>query len=386
VPVKGLMAGLPGSAGRGTVGGVRPHDRPLLYGAPSSDQHKSQLRWTAVANATGYYIETMDLGSSTPQWKRLPWPVPGTSFDPDLLIPGHWYRWRVVPVNGTLEGPASDTVDIRTTGVPIYQSFYALGDSYSSGLGTLGSIPEGYTGGDCMRSSVAWPRLMKADWDPAPHHLACAGAKTGDVYANQLPAIPQNPGAALITITIGGNDVGFGPTATKCWFTDCTGDEGTLNRNIDAMEGTLRELYTWLRNRAPGADIIVAGYPKLIMPPDTANCSIAFRSGIVGISDGYQDNEKLMIRRLSARLNDVIRRAGDDAGVVTAVRQVEDWFDGHEACAGANGEYVNQLAECSANYRSCPGTLHPNYGGQLAYAYATNERRVMLRDHGFVRY
>ncbi len=385
VPVKGLMAGVAGAAGRATVGGVRPTDRPLLYGAPSSDVHMAQLLWTAVDHATGYFIEQMDLGVHTLSWTRLPWPVPGTSFNPGVLQAGHWYRFRVVPTNGLLTGPASASVDIRTTGVPYYEAFYALGDSYSSGLGTLGTVGS-YTGGSCKRSSVAWPYLTKTGWEPTPVHLACAGAKTPDLRGGQLSSVPQNPGAVLITLTIGGNDVDFGPEATKCWQEDCTADEPILNARIDAMDSTLRATYRDIRNRAPGADIVVAGYPKLIMPPETANCSIVFRSGFPGVGDGFQHNEKRMIRRLAARLNGVIQRAGDAEGIVVAVREVEAWFDGHEACAGSNGEYINQLAECTAYPVGCAGTLHPNYGGQLAYAYAVNQRRVGLNEHGYVRY
>jgi lysophospholipase L1-like esterase len=310
--------------------------------------------------------------------------VAGTSFTSGLLGGGRWYRWRVVPVNGTLTGPASTSVDIRTTGVPSYGAFYALGDSYSSGLGTLGTAGS-YSGGACKRSSEAWPYLAKASWDPVPVHLACAGNTTVNVRNNQLPSVPQNPGTALITLTVGGNDIGFGDEAKKCWTQDCAGDEATIAGRIDAMDATLRTLYREIRNKAPGADIVVAGYPKLIMPPETANCSIAFRSGVPGVGDGYQDDEKLMIRRLTTRLNDVIQRAGDAAGIVVAVSNVESWFDGHEACAGSNGEYINQLAECSAFPIACEGTLHPNLGGQLAYALAVNDRRYALSLYGYVR-
>ena len=91
-----------------------------------------------------------------------------------------------------------------------------------------------------------------------------------------------------------------------------------------------------------------------------------------------------MIRRLAARLDYAIQNAGDDEGVVVAVTDVLGRFDGHEACAGANGEYINQLAECSV-YPVSTGTLHPNYGGQLAYAMAVNQRRQLLASYGFVR-
>jgi lysophospholipase L1-like esterase len=385
VPVKGLMTGLPGPAVTTTVGGVRPTDRPQLYGTPGTVSNQVTLLWTGVANTTGYYIEQLDLADPNPTWQRLPLPVPDTAFNPGLLATGHWYRFRVVPVNGLLTGPASNTVDVRTIGLPLYNAFYALGDSYSSGLGTLGTAGS-YSGGSCKRSSQAWAYLAQAPWDPPPNLLACAGAKTDDLLANQLPQVPVMWGPILITLTIGGNDVGFADEAGKCWKTDCTGDEATLNARIDGVGGTLRNTYTAIKNRAPGADIVVAGYPRLITDPAFANCSTAFGSGIIGISDGFHDNEKAMIRRLADRLNFVIQSAADDVGVVAAVSDVVSWFDGHEACAGpSNGEYINQIAECDISF-SCSGTLHPNYGGQLAYAFAVNQRRQALGALGYVRY
>jgi hypothetical protein len=381
-PVKGVTQGWAGDPGRTRVGGTRPTDRPSLFGNPSSSNHVVQLTWTAVDHATGYYIEMMDLAAPTLSWHRLPWQVTATSFNPGALQPGHWYRWRVIPANGALLGPASNTVDLRTTGTSNYLKYYALGDSYSSGLGTLGTAGS-YTGGACKRSGQAWPYLARQSWEPAPTHLACAGAKTIDMLS-QVSQIPQNPGTVLISFTIGGNDVGFGEVAVDCWRRDCTGQEDSIAAKIDALRGTLRDTYRAVKARAPGADIVVAGYPKLILPPETANCTAIFGSGVPGVGDGFRDDEKRMIRRLATRLNGVIQIAGAEEDVVVVVREVSERFDGHEACAGS-GEYINQLAECTT-LPLCSGTLHPTYGGQLAYALAINQRRVELAEHGFVRY
>jgi hypothetical protein len=160
-----------------------------------------------------------------------------------------------------------------------------------------------------------------------------------------------------------------------------------MNSRIDAVGSTLRSTYGAIRARAPGADIVVAGYPKLIADPALANCATFFGSGIWGVGDGFHDNEKAMIRRLATRLDGVISQATADAGVINAVGYVLSWFEGHEACAGSNGEYINQLAECGVSISAvgCPGTLHPNPGGQLAYAFAVNDARQGLANIGFVR-
>src|SRR4051812_16820609 len=88
--------------------------------------------------------------------------------------------------------------------------YVALGDSYSSGLGT----DTAYTGGSCDRSAAAYSALWSAAHPGVPYaSLACAGARTADVavQASQLPA-----GTSLVSVTVGGNDVGFSSIMTTC--------------------------------------------------------------------------------------------------------------------------------------------------------------------------
>lgn len=80
--------------------------------------------------------------------------------------------------------------------------YVALGDSYSSGLGS-GSYDSG--SGDCKRSSKAYPSLWAAANSPSSFAFtACSGARTGDVTGSQLG--PVNSGTDLVSITVGGND------------------------------------------------------------------------------------------------------------------------------------------------------------------------------------
>src|SRR5262245_24790310 len=83
--------------------------------------------------------------------------------------------------------------------------YVALGDSYSSGLGA-GSLIS--SSGSCDRSTKAYSALWATAHAPASYaSVACAGATTSTVNSGQLSAL--NATTTLVSITIGGNDVGF---------------------------------------------------------------------------------------------------------------------------------------------------------------------------------
>lgn len=101
----------------------------------------------------------------------------------------------------------------------------ALGDSYSSGVGTPDPDP---TVPACYRTPHAWPNLVAAALHWQVVNLACSGAKTADItapYGGQpaqtdlLAALRPRP--QVVTITIGGNDVGFAPVLATCFVSDC---------------------------------------------------------------------------------------------------------------------------------------------------------------------
>ena len=88
--------------------------------------------------------------------------------------------------------------------------YAALGDSYSSGLGAGSS----YSGGSCDRSPQAFSALWSATHAGVRYvSLACAGATTNDV-AVQAQSIPAD--TSLVSVTAGGNDVGFSTIMTTC--------------------------------------------------------------------------------------------------------------------------------------------------------------------------
>src|SRR4051794_19985700 len=106
-------------------------------------------------------------------------------------------------------------------GAALADNYVALGDSYSSGTGTR----DYSLNSTCQRSPYAYPYLIKQDRaGTSLNFVACSGAKTADVMANQIGAVTSTTN--IVTITIGGNDAGFSSDLTKCPepLISCDGD------------------------------------------------------------------------------------------------------------------------------------------------------------------
>src|SRR3954453_7643512 len=109
-------------------------------------------------------------------------------------------------------------------------NYVALGDSYSSGVGTnrydLSST--------CKRSSVAYPALVQAAKGYALNFQACSGATTTDVINNQVGAL--NSTTNFVTVTAGGNDAGFTSLLVSCTLTNCV---SSINSTISWVTTSL---------------------------------------------------------------------------------------------------------------------------------------------------
>src|SRR3954467_3624348 len=101
-------------------------------------------------------------------------------------------------------------------------SYVALGDSYSSGVGTRTYISDGTS---CQRSTYAYPYLIATQRSFTLSFQACSGAKIPDVTNKQLGTLSS--GTAYVTLSVGGNDAGFSSVITECaqpgWMSNCDG-------------------------------------------------------------------------------------------------------------------------------------------------------------------
>ncbi len=224
--------------------------------------------------------------------------------------------------------------------------YVSLGDSYSSGVGTGIYDP---ASGNCARSPLSYPPLWASEHHPASFRfVACSGATTSDVRGSQITAL--DPSTDLVTITVGGNDAGFGPVLRTC--TVAASDRVCIAA-VDAAEyfarselpGRLSRTYAAILAAAPNARVIVLGYPRLF---DLAP----------GCADPLAPN---LTRR--AKLNE-----GADVidGVIykTVVQQpgfefvdVRNRFDGHGVCS----------AEPWINGPSTPAAVGPYHPTQQGY-------------------
>jgi lysophospholipase L1-like esterase len=218
--------------------------------------------------------------------------------------------------------------------------YVALGDSYSSGVGAPGQT------GSCSRSPNGYPGQWVAKNTPKSFtDLTCGGAVTGDVLSTQAPAIPS--GTDLVSITIGGNDAGFAPIVLTCQFSSdatCTSTVDAAIADITAtLPAKLDAAYAAITAKAPGARVVVLGYPLLF---DTASSSC----GITGMSL----TKRRVLNQGAGVLDDLIRARVAAAGLTWS--DVRDEFAGHGICASS--AWLNGLTVIPAQ-----NSFHPTKTG-----------------------
>ncbi|MCW2791740.1 MAG: hydrolase family protein [Nocardioides sp.] len=217
-------------------------------------------------------------------------------------------------------------------------SYVALGDSYSSGVGTRSYIDDGTS---CQRSTYAYPSLIAAARGYALNFRACSGAKIPDVTKTQLSALSAS--TKYVTISVGGNDAGFAGVLTECaqpgWMSDCDGAIDTARAYINnKLPGALSTLYKSIRSHASTAKVVVVGYPRVFMGED---CNAG---------TWFSPAEETRLNATADLLNGKLASAASARGFAFA--NPTSRFTGHAVCD--NPEWLNGLSNpISESY-------HPN--------------------------
>ena len=162
--------------------------------------------------------------------------------------------------------PASARSAPAATGV----RYVALGDSYAAGLGT------GREHGDCDRSPAAYgPQWARAHQPASFTFAACSGATTRGIRTHRLGAL--SPATTLVSLTAGGNDVGFSDVLQTCLIGsthDCLqAIHGSEHAMITSLPRSLDRLLVAIRRHSPAAKIVLTGYPLLFDPARTGSCA-----------------------------------------------------------------------------------------------------------------
>ena len=241
------------------------------------------------------------------------------------------------------------TLGLLVGPLPAYaapQNLVAVGDSFASGVGSFVYYDDG---SDCYRSPFSYPSQLAGATGLPLTLLACSGATTDDVRREQVPFIPD--GADLVTVTVGGNDIGYAPVITTCglpgWLGNC---HAAINEALDTLRyelpARLATVYAEVKAEAEGARIVVTGYPLLFNGTD---CNLF---------TFFTADEMARLNAATNALNKVIKTAADAAGL--AFVAVAPDFAGHAVCD--RRPWINGLVLPVVN------SYHPNVVGHTAYA------------------
>lgn len=249
--------------------------------------------------------------------------------------------------------------------------FVALGDSFAAG-NLIPSSPAGTPAG-CLRSSHdygadAAAALGLADYVDA----TCNGATTASMTQSQSVPLGTNPAQldalaaddSVVTVTIGGDDIGFSGILKTCGTLSLTNPFGNpcqrhyqaggtdqLVAVINAAAPKVAAVLQAIETRAPGARVLLVGYPD-ILPVTGRGCwpLVPFSFGDVPYLRGIEVDLNQMLAGVAAANGATFV----DTYTATA---------GHDACTGASTKDVEGLVPTSLAY-----PFHPNQRGELAMA------------------
>ncbi|WP_433324794.1 SGNH/GDSL hydrolase family protein [Spirillospora sp. CA-294931] len=253
-------------------------------------------------------------------------------------------------------------------------TYVALGDSYSSGLGAEAAVADQNPLNRCQRTSKAYYHAVSKAFPFArgSGFYACSGATTRDVLngmkgePSQLGRVDAN--TSLVTISLGGNDVGFSRVLAGCvvrlpWSKSCTSQGGDIATRMATLRQTLPDVLARINTRAPNARVIVMGYPR------------AFSEVTGADNDNISIDDQRWLNARARDLNELIRQtvAESDRRLAAARRpgtvefaDAYSAFAGHEV--GKPDPYMNGLGVSLSSLTALPRSFHPTVKGHEAMA------------------
>lgn len=247
-------------------------------------------------------------------------------------------------------------------------NYVSLGDSYAAGplIPNQSLSPVGCLRSDHNYASLATPGIGLTHRDPS-----CSGATTVHMTQPQNVEFGPNPpqfnsldsSTTVVSLTIGGNDIGFSEVAQSCITVNpfshpCldkydAGGVDQLKARIDATAPKVAAVLQGIHSLSPSAKIYVVNYPA-IFPETGFGCWPQ-------MPIGFQDVPYL--RSTEQRLNSMLATQAAANGATLV-----NWYQasiGHDACKGTSTRWVEPLV---------PGTLaapiHPNATGMQGGANA----------------
>lgn len=272
-----------------------------------------------------------------------------------------------VSVTTATSAAARATTALQSSATP--QVYVALGDSMASGP----LIPDPTGELACARSTHNYAHDMAAALGiPVLRDVTCSGASTfhmtnpqplsiGGVSAGTAP--PQfdalTPDTTLVTLTIGGNDVGLVGVAQGCeqlnpFAAPCEGKyvvDGvdSVAARTDAFAPKLAAVLAGIHQRSPQARVLVTGYGLYIKP------------GGCWPVEPVLDSDATWLQSEVDYLNSTIARTAAANGATYV--DVRTPSAGHDSCQAESDRWVEGYVPLTL-----AAPLHPNEAGEAAYA------------------
>ena len=287
------------------------------------------------------------------------------------------WRWRRV---------LATVVALTAVGVPVLgsssatgatvagpPSYVALGDSYASGP----LIPDqSFTVLGCLQSDHNFAHVTATALGLPLTDMSCAGATTGDMTSSQNVTIGTNPpqlsplnaGTSVVSLQLGGNDIGFSSIIENCaaltpWgptkngqtckaYYDPNGNDQILAR-ITALAPKIATVLAQIHTAAPSAKVFVLGYPD-ILPSSSGGCWPSMPLTVTDVPYLYNVNVELDSMLAT-------EAGGNGATYVDTFTPSES----HNSCALPGNRWVEPIIPATS-----AAPVHPNAAGEAGMARA----------------
>jgi lysophospholipase L1-like esterase len=338
---------------------------------------------------------------------------------------------RLVGAVGAVCGALLVAVAVTPASAAPPLQYVALGDSYSAGFGLepfsatspFAATPSTALNG-CYQAEANYPHLVAASLGLDLQDRTCSGAVTANVTttpqltmtgqtAPTVQAAALSDDTDIVTISIGGNDLGFATVATDCiradvsmppdailaatpspgptscqeYYTAATG-RWTGQVNLQSLlDGTVKPAlaatFAAIAASAPNARVFVVGYPQ-ISTSDAAKAATCYSEPLPPGTNTvpFAPSDLLWLSTVEQGLDDAIRSAaeaqGDRFTYVSSWSQTADntLCDGDDSWitkititypsppdAGCDAQTQQTLSYDGFTACLALGALHPNAAG-----------------------
>lgn len=216
-------------------------------------------------------------------------------------------------------------------------------------------------------------------------NLACSGAETKNIVKDRfkgqrLQLTDLGDYAAknhikLIVVSIGGNDMQFGPIAKTCGRAylitgkkaDCVGPKAAqLQAQLKVTQAGVTDVLKKIKTKMAAVDyddyrIVLQSYPQFLAaannnryPASGLSPRARLRNGGCPFSNADTTAVRHWVTAFSDALRQAARAAGEDGGVNVDFLQLHQAFIGHEVCAAKSGK--SAIVQADADHRATDGT------------------------------